>query len=325
MKTSGIVLSFSFFYLCVAEVQQLDQKDENGGIEPACDGGIDQTEDNKRYVQLSSSLRELEAKLKNTEEQLQDLRGSVQGKKVAFGASIGNVGNIGPFNTEITLIYKNVYANTGAYNPTTGVFTAPVKGIYYFSFSGHNFSTKPMGLRLMKNGEQMTEDNKRYVQLSSSLRELEAKLKNTEEQLQDLRGSVQGKKVAFGASIGNVGNIGPFNTEITLIYKDVYANTGVYNPTTGIFTAPVKGIYYFSFSGHNFSTKPMGLRLMKNGVQMVTMFNHPAGNRHETGTNGMILQLEAGDHVYMRLRENTWIFDNINNHSTFIGHLLFPL
>lgn len=69
----------------------------------------------------------------------------------------------------------------------------------------------------------------------------------------------------------------------------------------------------------------MGLRLMKNGVQMVTVYNHVAGNRHETATNGMTLQLEVGDQVYMRLRENTWIFDNANNHSTFIGHLLFPL
>ena len=69
----------------------------------------------------------------------------------------------------------------------------------------------------------------------------------------------------------------------------------------------------------------MGLRLMKNGVQMVTVYNHPAGNRHETATNGMTLQLEVGDQVYMRLVSNTWIFDNGNNHSTFIGHLLFPL
>ncbi|XP_036940732.1 complement C1q tumor necrosis factor-related protein 6-like [Acanthopagrus latus] len=159
----------------------------------------------------------------------------------------------------------------------------------------------------------------------SVLEELKAELQKNKEQLDGLKKEVRGNRVAFGAALGNVGNVGHFNTEITLVYKKVFSNTGSYNPATGIFTAPVKGFYYFSFSGHNHSIKPMGLRLMKNGEQMVTVYNHPAGNRYETATNGMTLQLEAGDQVCMRLRAHTWIVDNINSHSTFIGHLLFPL
>ena len=66
---------------------------------------------------------------------------------------------------------------------------------------------------------------------------------------------------------------------------------------------------------------------MKNGKQMVTVYNKVGGTRRrfETATNSMILQLEVGDQVYMRLRAHTWVFDNYNGHSTFIGHLLFPL
>uniref|UniRef100_A0A673KHG4 Complement C1q tumor necrosis factor-related protein 6-like n=1 Tax=Sinocyclocheilus rhinocerous TaxID=307959 RepID=A0A673KHG4_9TELE len=135
-------------------------------------------------------------------------------------------------------------------------------------------------------------------------------------------------KVAFGATLGSTGNFGPFNSPVTLVYNNVYVNEGrAYNPNTGvcIFTAPVKGAYFFSFSGHNRSSKVLNLGLFKNGEQMVIVFNHPLGDRYESTANSVSLTLEKGDHVYVRLRETSWVFDNYSHHNSFVGHLLFRL
>uniref|UniRef100_A0A8C1Z6I4 Cerebellin 7 n=1 Tax=Cyprinus carpio TaxID=7962 RepID=A0A8C1Z6I4_CYPCA len=162
------------------------------------------------------------------------------------------------------------------------------------------------------------------AELKSTTSCLKNTLQVTEEQLEQLKRKED--KVAFAATLGNRGSVGPFNTEITLVYKDVFVNEGsAYNPTTGIFTAFVKGVYFFTFSGHNHSSKPMGLKLLKNGQQMITIYNHPQGNRYETASNSISLTLEKGDQVYMRLGENTWVFDNENDHTSFCGHLLFSL
>ncbi|KAA8578015.1 hypothetical protein FQN60_006085 [Etheostoma spectabile] len=44
-----------------------------------------------------------------------------------------------------------------------------------------------------------------------------------------------------------------------------------------------------------------------------------------SSSNGASLLLEAGDKVFVRLAATSQVFDNYNHHSTFSGHLLFPI
>lgn len=58
---------------------------------------------------------------------------------------------------------------------------------------------------------------------------------------------------------------------------------------------------------------------------MIATINHAFGNRYEAASSSTILTLEEGDHVHVRLRENTWVHDNVHNYPIFAGHLLFTL
>ncbi|TDH05371.1 hypothetical protein EPR50_G00142790 [Perca flavescens] len=81
-------------------------------------------------------------------------------QQVAFSASLGGTGRatIGPFPSATTLIYKYVPTNIGnAYNPNTGVFTAPVRGAYNFEWWVGAFGDNGWGSGawLVKNSNQL--------------------------------------------------------------------------------------------------------------------------------------------------------------------------
>ena len=92
---------------------------------------------------------------------------------------------------------------------------------------------------------------------------------------------------------------------------------------SGFFTAPVKGVYDFSFYVYGEeNSKHMGAHLRRNGNNLVMAYTL-LDRGFINSSNGVSVLLEVGDVVDVFLPANHRILDNENHHSTFRGHLLF--
>uniref|UniRef100_A0A8P4PXN3 C1q domain-containing protein n=1 Tax=Dicentrarchus labrax TaxID=13489 RepID=A0A8P4PXN3_DICLA len=133
-------------------------------------------------------------------------------------------------------------------------------------------------------------------------------------------------KVAFYTALTNSGHVGPYNTAITLKFSKVFTNIGnAYNPATGFFTAPVKGVYYFQFTVFGFQAGSMGITVYKNSKRIMDNWGSVPNGGSEYITNSLVLELIAGDEIHLVLPSGYSLFDNETNYSTFSGALLFPL
>ncbi|KAK7878643.1 hypothetical protein WMY93_030479 [Mugilogobius chulae] len=130
----------------------------------------------------------------------------------------------------------------------------------------------------------------------------------TESKLETLVQDKKVQQVAFSAalldSVSNIGNC--------------------YNKNTGIFTAPVRGVYHFEIFALSNGNSAVDAYLKKNG-QGVFMAHEDTTSGHGTGGNAVTLLLEPGDVIYVTLPPNRQLYDNQNHHNTFSGHLLFTV
>ncbi|XP_063076074.1 uncharacterized protein LOC134466108 [Engraulis encrasicolus] len=162
---------------------------------------------------------------------------------------------------------------------------------------------------------------------AAGLGEVRGSLTLTGSQVEELRRDREASRVSFSAALGD-GHYGPFDVATPLVFKNVFTNVGsAYNVNTGVFTAPVRGVYHFVLFvfGDASATTWTGASLHHNGKHVVIAYEAQVNSHHVTPANGASLLLEVGDVVQVKLWPKAWVRDNGHHHTTFSGHLLFTM
>uniref|UniRef100_H3DFF2 C1q domain-containing protein n=1 Tax=Tetraodon nigroviridis TaxID=99883 RepID=H3DFF2_TETNG len=164
-------------------------------------------------------------------------------------------------------------------------------------------------------------------ELRTGLKAATDRLTSAESKLSELENQNSAtSKVAFYAALSNVGHIGPFNTDIILKYEKVFTNVGqAYDRNTGYFTAPVSGAYYFQFTLVGYQAYDTGVVFLRNNMPIMYNVEWKRTFNLEYITNSLILELQAGETVSLRLPRGHSTYDDGNNLGTFSGSLLFTL
>ncbi|KAK6178136.1 hypothetical protein SNE40_012957 [Patella caerulea] len=144
--------------------------------------------------------------------------------------------------------------------------------------------------------------------------------RNVEERLSQQFG--QSIIVSFSARVrANKSFLGP---TAAIVFDEIIVNNGeAYDPYSGVFTAPVDGVYHFAstvLSGFNSTIETM---LMVNGEEVGRMFSGAFLSRG-SGTNNVLLNLKEDDEVSV----NVFYGNGDYVHglwSTFSGYLINPL
>ncbi|ERE73801.1 complement C1q-like protein 2 [Cricetulus griseus] len=138
-----------------------------------------------------------------------------------------------------------------------------------------------------------------------------------------LSAAFSGPKIAF-----YVGLKSPHEGYEVLKFDDVVTNLGNhYDPTTGKFSCQVRGIYFFTYhilmrGGDGTS---MWADLCKNGQVRASAIAQDADQNYDYASNSVVLHLDSGDEVYVKLDGGKAHGGNNNNSFTWTPEIILAL
>ncbi|KAH3824101.1 complement C1q-like protein 3 [Dreissena polymorpha] len=151
---------------------------------------------------------------------------------------------------------------------------------------------------LKKKIEYLEIENARYHELSLRLSALESKLDQAakNEQHSSSKRQISGT-IAFSAWLNSeLSNLGP---DHTIQFQSVTLNEGnAYNPHTGVFTVPLNGVYFLTFTAEDHRPHRQWLKLVVDGqLYSNVVFVPSAGNA--MGSNTVLARLRKGQAVWV--------------------------
>ena len=87
----------------------------------------------------------------------------------------------------------------------------------------------------------------------------------------------------------------------TIHFDKIITNVGNgYEVQSGIFHAPIKGLYFISVTVFDFYHSSLTVDIVQNGKSLVDLFIDGSGHQNSAMTQTLILQLDKGDRVWVR-------------------------